>query len=157
LGIVSVPADQDDTPAPSQHAHGKLLVVDDEQLLRGLYARSLSRAGYEVSVAKDGLEALELVLQSRFDLVISDLHMPGLTGLQLLKAVRAHDPQLPVALVSGAFDDLTPALARELGAFACLGKPVPFQDLHRIAAQAIAGRHSATLPPLGSKPSSDDH
>ena len=135
---MTAPANDDGTPAAGASARGKLLVVDDEQQLRRLLARSLSRAGYEVSEAKDGREALALARQTRFDLVISDVHMPELTGLELLQALHEYDPELPVALVSGSFDDSALERAREHGAIACLGKPVAFQDLHSIAARALA-------------------
>ncbi|HEY6078584.1 MAG TPA: response regulator [Polyangiaceae bacterium] len=134
---MTAPANDDGAPAAGERARGKLLVVDDEQQLRRLLARSLSRAGYEVSEAKDGREALALARQTRFDLVISDVHMPELTGLELLQALHDYDPDLPVALLSGSFDDSALQRARALGAVACLGKPVAFQDLHSIAARAI--------------------
>lgn len=139
---MSVPAEHDEAAEREGGERGRLLVVDDEQQLRVLFARSLTRAGYDVHVAKDGHEALELARQQRFDLVISDVHMPGLTGWQLLRALREEDPKLPVALISGAFDELAPDLARELGAFACLDKPVPFQELHRLAELAVADRRA---------------
>lgn len=119
-------------------------MVDDEQQLRRLFVRSLSRAGYAVSEAENGREALQLVKQTRFDLVLSDVNMPDVTGLQLLEALHEHDPELPVALVSGSFDELAAQRARELGAFACMGKPLAFQDLHRVAARAIAERQATT-------------
>lgn len=134
--------------APGGKGQGKVLIVDDEQQLRRLFMRSLGKAGYDVSEAKDGAEALALVQAQRFDLVISDVQMPDIDGMQLLQALRAFDPGLPVALVSGSFDDLAPQRAKELGAFACLAKPVAFQDLHRVAALALAERASGTLPAL---------
>ena len=116
---------------------GAVLVVDDELQLRRLFARSLTKAGYTVTEARHGREALELVRQHAFDLVLSDVQMPDMNGLDLLEALHAHYPELPVALVSGSFDEAATERAMGLGAVACLSKPVAFEALHELAALAI--------------------
>lgn len=81
----------------------RVLVVDDSLSVRTLEAQSLSSAGYEVSVFPDGKDAWEALQQSSFDLVVSDVQMPGMDGLELTTRIRASEKlrQLPIVLVTG--------------------------------------------------------
>lgn len=106
---------------------GKVLLVDDEPELRRTFKRSLARAGFTVVEATDGLSALALARQEEFEVVVSDVCMPKMGGLELLERLGAESPHLPVVLVSG-FADASGALDR--GAFAFFEKPVRLADLH---------------------------
>jgi DNA-binding NtrC family response regulator len=106
---------------------GKILLVDDEPELRRTFRRSLSRAGFSVVEAADGLAALELARQGEFEVVVSDVCMPRMGGMELLDRLGREAPQLPVVLVS-AFAD--PGNALDRGAFAFFEKPVRLADLH---------------------------
>ena len=78
-----------------------ILLVDDEEGYRELIARVLTKAGYEVLQAADGLEALSLLEKSTVDLVISDILMPALNGYALVARLRAKWPAMPVILTTG--------------------------------------------------------
>src|SRR5262245_55531396 len=95
-----------------------LLIVDDEELSREGLARHLRRHGYEVAGAGSGPEAVDLLGRRRFDLVLLDVLMPGMSGLDVLKALRAVDSliDLPIIMVTarGESEDVVEAL--ELGA-----------------------------------------
>ena len=78
-----------------------ILLVDDEEGYRELIARVLTKAGYEVLQAADGLEALSLLENSKVDLVISDILMPALNGYALVARLRAKWPKMPVILTTG--------------------------------------------------------
>ena len=78
-----------------------ILLVDDEEGYRELIARVLTKAGYEVLQAADGLEALSLLENSKIDLVISDILMPALNGYALVARLRAKWPKMPVILTTG--------------------------------------------------------
>jgi DNA-binding NtrC family response regulator len=78
-----------------------ILLVDDEEGYRELIARVLTKAGYEVLQAADGLEALSLLEKSKIDLVISDILMPALNGYALVARLRAKWPTMPVILTTG--------------------------------------------------------
>ena len=71
----------------------KILVVDDEQSLREVLSIMLKRAGYAVTSATDGEEAIELLHREIFDLVITDLRMPKIDGMEVLKAVKSSRPK----------------------------------------------------------------
>jgi phosphoserine phosphatase RsbU/P len=105
-----------------------LLVVDDNEMNRDMLSRRLERQGYNVSVAADGAGALELVRNHQFDLVLLDVMMPGLNGLQVLKILReshsATDLPIVMATARGESDDIVQAL--RLGANDYVTKPLDF-------------------------------
>jgi two-component system, chemotaxis family, chemotaxis protein CheY len=135
-----------DSPEPSDDgaagAPGRVLLVDDQPELRRLIRRSLHRAGYVVVEAWNGRVAVELAQQLHFDVVISDVRMPDVTGIELLATLRELDPDLPVVLTSGSPDPLTSLASRDLGAFAYLVKPVPFDTIRATARRAIELRRA---------------
>ena len=133
-------AKSEDLTEQALAAPGRVLLVDDQPELRRLFRRNLSRAGHDVVEAWNGLAAVELARNSEFDLVISDVRMPDMSGIELLKALYEHDPDLPVVLVSGSPDPDTANEAVGYGAFAYLMKPVPFELMRENAARAIALR-----------------
>jgi putative two-component system response regulator len=115
----------------------RVLVIDDEGVIRGLMMEILESAGYEVTGAETAERALSLLDVEDFDLVISDVVMPGLSGLELLERVHALRASLPVVLVTGAgtYDTLSQAL--DHGAAGLITKPFAHADLKLAAAHAL--------------------
>lgn len=101
----------------------KILVVeDDEMILRTLEFR-LKKDGYAVTAVKDGKEALEKLKSDTFHLVITDLMLPYVTGLEVLSYVKSNLPELPVAILSGADEEGTIIDAFRIGADDFITKP----------------------------------
>jgi putative two-component system response regulator len=115
----------------------RILVIDDEDVIRMLVVEILESAGYDVTSAESAEVALSLLDQAEFDLVVSDVIMPGLSGLELLEAVRERRASLPVVLVTGAgtYDTLSQALTR--GAAGLVTKPFAHSDLQSAVADAL--------------------
>lgn len=124
---------------------GTILVVDDDPGLREVLVETLREAGYQVASAGDAGRALELLADEPLDAVVSDIRMPGLSGLDLLRAVRARDPDLPVVLVTGSPSLETAIDAVALGAFRYLTKPVLGPELRAALARAVGLRRIARL------------
>ncbi|MFQ5743598.1 MAG: PP2C family protein-serine/threonine phosphatase [Acidobacteriota bacterium] len=125
-----------------------LLVVDDDEMNRDMLSRRLARRGFAVSVAKDGGEALELAARQPFDLVLLDIMMPGIDGIEVLKRLRKNHTvaDLPVimATAKNTSDDLVRAL--ELGANDYVTKPLDFPVvLARVQTQLSLKRAKAEL------------
>ena len=78
----------------------RILVVDDEEDIRQLYKEELEEEGYEVELAERGVEALDKISRSKPDVVILDLRMPGMGGLEVLERIREQDKELPVIICS---------------------------------------------------------
>ena len=133
-------AKADDSLEQQLAAPGRILLVDDQPELRRLFRRNLSKLGHEVVEAWNGRAAIELARQGGFDVVISDVRMPDLSGIELLKELYELDPDLPVVLVSGSGNPETANEAADYGAFAYLMKPVPFDAMRESASRAISLR-----------------
>ncbi|HHI02952.1 MAG TPA: sigma-54-dependent Fis family transcriptional regulator, partial [candidate division Zixibacteria bacterium] len=104
----------------------RILLADDDDALRRVIQYKLEQEGYEVSTVNDGEKALDELKSGQFDLVLSDIKMPKLTGVQLLEQVKKIQPSLEVILMT-AFADVSQAVrAVKLGAFDYLTKP--FED-----------------------------
>jgi len=128
-----VNADLPTAAAPQEG--GRVLVVEDEVPVAELFALVLSEAGWQVDVAHSGDEALELLGGRQYDVVLSDIDMPRMNGLQLLRAVRMRDLDLPVLLVTGNPQVDSAVQALEQGALRYLLKPVALATL----TEAVAG------------------
>lgn len=114
----------------------RVLLVEDEEPLRLAIARYLTRAGHEVLQASNGVEALRVVVQQTPDVVISDVTMPDMDGVELLRKIRERDLDLPVVLATGAPTVASAAQAVGLGALAYLIKPVELSELEQTARRA---------------------
>jgi serine/threonine-protein kinase len=121
---------------------GRVLLVDDNAALRRVFGRALLRAGYTIVEVSNGAEAMTLVPEGEFDVVVSDVRMPDMDGVELLMAIHERDPDLPVLLISGDPDLDTAMKAVKFGAFEYLAKPVPLAGLETSVARAIELRRS---------------
>ncbi len=106
-----------------------LLVVEDDPEMRDLLRKVLEKEGYRVSVASDGAEALSLLGQAAFDLVVTDMLMPVKNGLDLLHDVHRSRPSLPVIMVTAFGDWASYSRAVEEGAAAFINKPLRMSEL----------------------------
>jgi EAL domain-containing protein (putative c-di-GMP-specific phosphodiesterase class I) len=132
-------------PVSKPPSRGRILIADDEpMLLRGL-ERVLHRSGYEVVTANDGNEAARLLAQMKFDAIVSDISMPGMDGIALLRAARDRDLDVPVLLVTGAPAVETAVEALEYGAFQYLTKPVDPQQFENAIEKAVQLRRMAAM------------
>ena len=118
-------------PVPPRVERGakRILVLDDEDGVRAALSRFLRGRGYEVEGAASVGEALASIRRTRFALVLCDVCLPDVSGLELVPAARAIDPDLAVLMVSGVNDAPTAAAAMASGAVGYLLKPVPLDDL----------------------------
>jgi DNA-binding NtrC family response regulator len=121
--------------------HRILLVDDDASLLR-VYACALETAGFRVEVAQDGAEGLNRLMSEPFDVVVSDVCMPQVTGLELLRAVRRLRPDVPAVLMTAQLDPEAYERARELGSVRYLLKPFKLAQLANAVRSAANLRES---------------
>ncbi len=118
----------------------KVLVVDDEPDMRWLLAGVLRAEGFDVAAAEDGQAALEQISRHSPDVILLDLKMPVLDGIQVLERTKAMDPQLPVVIVT-AYADLPSAVqAMRLGAYDYLTKPFEHDEIVFTVRRALEKR-----------------
>lgn len=109
----------------------KALVVDDSQMVRDLHAFMLQDGGWDVDVASNGGEALEMLLLGRYQLIVTDINMPQMDGYQLVRAVRVTDgyADTPIIIVSTESEATDKARGFEAGANVYVVKPATANDL----------------------------
>jgi len=123
----------------------RVLVVDDEPALLRAMARALRNAGFDVTTAGNGVAATELFAVHEFDAVLSDVRMPDMDGIQLLRTLRDSDVDVPVILVTGSPHALTAQQAIEHGAFRYITKPVELAVLEHTVRRAVQMREVVRL------------
>lgn len=119
-------------------AHNRVLVVDDEEGVRRSWKRFLSQRGHDVSTAPDGDSAISQLARHPADVVVSDLRMPGRDGMEVLRWIRARQPETRFVLFTGYGSPAVEKEARELGAYEYLEKPITPDHLASIIARALA-------------------
>ncbi len=107
----------------------RILIIDDDGIVRDVVAGILSKEGYTVSSAVDGLEGIKALKQSEYNLVITDLRMPGADGLEVLKAAKKLNPEAAVVIFTayGTLDNAIEAI--EFGAYDYITKPFKLQEI----------------------------
>lgn len=109
-----------------------ILVVDDEEVTRQFLVAALQAPQRQVLTAASGEEALELAKQADLDLVLLDLIMPGLNGVETFRQLHALRPELPVVIVTGYPDSDLMARALEIGPFTIINKPIDLGQIQKV-------------------------
>jgi two-component system response regulator HydG len=115
----------------------KILVVDDDNIHCFMLNSTLSRWGYKISTAEDGLTAIEKVQKQIFDLVLMDIRMPRVSGLEALVEIKSYNPSLPVILMTAYVAEENVAEARKRGASDFLTKPFDMDELKKAIGRAL--------------------
>lgn len=115
----------------------RILVIDDDPEVVDILVTTLRDEGYGVRGALTSDEGLKLVILSRPDLVLLDIMLPGMNGIEVLKRIRSINPTIKVVMVTGNTDPVLAREALELGALAYVDKPFDFAYLKRIVAMAL--------------------
>ena len=130
-------------------ADTRVLVVDDEPDFRNALAYSLKRLGYQCVTASGGKEAFGLICERAFDVVISDIQMPGGNGVELLDRTRELSPEMPVILLITGFSDLSTEEAHNKGAEALFSKPFDRKVLTDAIQRLLTCREERWRQPIG--------
>ena len=121
-----------------------ILIVEDEPVMRSMLGLLLKSAGHAVIESEDGLAASGILQRERVDLIITDVVMPKMDGLEFIREVRQRWPAVPIIAVSGGGDHLDGSyclkVARSMGAAATLEKPIDERRLLQVITELAAGR-----------------
>jgi EAL domain-containing protein (putative c-di-GMP-specific phosphodiesterase class I) len=132
-------------PVQKPRTTGTVLLIEDEEILARGLTRLMKLEGYDVVHAATPGDAIEKVMAGSFDVVISDLHLPGASGVDVLNVVRAYDPDVPVVLLTGSPTMETAIEAVSLGVLEYLVKPASAEQLSRVLARATASRKEGLM------------
>jgi DNA-binding response OmpR family regulator len=124
------------TAAPPP-GRARVLVVDDEATIRDLLSKTLALAEYDVDLAPDGRTALERLRIIPYDLLITDLKMPGVDGLAVIREARRLKPDIPVIIITGFSTEASAIEAVNLGVSGYLTKPFRVPRVLAVAAKAL--------------------
>jgi DNA-binding NtrC family response regulator len=119
---------------------GRVLIVDDEESIRRLLRQALEMEGYSCITVCSGAEALEAVSQQNFDLVLLDMRMPGMSGLEVLSKLSEAHPDTCVIMVTALVDVDTSVTAMKMGAYDYLTKPLDLATLFESTERALEKR-----------------
>jgi len=125
------------TPRTSSLERPRVLVVDDEEAVRDLIVKTLTMADYDVNSAADGQSALDALKDTDFDLLITDLRMPGMDGLTVIRQARRLSPSLPIIIITGYSTEASAIEAINLGVCGYLTKPFRLPRILSVAARAL--------------------
>jgi len=118
----------------------RILVVDDDDALRNALVRFLSNQGFSVSAAATGQQALDMVGQENFEIMLLDIRMPGLSGIDVVPEALHQDPDLAILMLSALSDATSAAICMQRGAIDYLTKPIELNDLSKAIARAMRRR-----------------
>ena len=135
---------------------GKILVVDDEENIRGSLKGILGDEGYEVCLAEDGESALRMIRAQTPDLVLLDIWIPGIDGIQTLEILKNIDTRTEVVMMSGHGAIDTAVKATKLGALDFIEKPFSIDSILRVVGEALANREKQTDSVPGLETPADD-
>ena len=119
---------------------GRILVADDEEIVIQSCLRVLSGGGFQVDAARDGLEALKAIDENGYDVLILDIKMPKMNGMEVLQRVKEAHPDIDVIMITGLHEIETAVQAMKLGAFDYLPKPFEPEELELVVARAFERR-----------------
>lgn len=122
----------------------RILVVDDEESIREFLEIMLKKEGYEVTTAEDGAKAKEILTKKSFDMIISDMQMPNVTGIELLRHVRESYPDLVFMIITAFGTTETAVEAMKLGAYDYLTKPFKIDEVRLNIANALRSKNLET-------------
>ncbi len=115
----------------------RLLVVDDEPIVGKRLHQVFTKIGFEIETYTDSATALDAIAERPFDVVVTDLKMEGIDGIEVLKRVRRHNPATQVIIITGYASPDTAELAQQEGVFAFLAKPFRLDELKQVIFRAI--------------------
>ncbi len=124
------------TKASKMPAMANILIVDDDDAVRGILLDLLSER-YDCNTASTAEEAFQYLEIEKYDAILTDIAMPDLTGVDLLKRIQLKDLDTPVILISGKNDEQDPEALLKLGAFAYLHKPFSLDEIEYIVDRAV--------------------
>jgi len=128
----------------------RIMIIEDDEEMRSLLKDFFEEEGFETDSVSNGVDALQMFSKDHFDLVITDIRMPGLTGLDILPRIRRLKPETPVIVMTAYGSDDVRRRAFERGATTYLEKPIQLSKLRSVIREMVSRKE---LEKLGAMPS----
>jgi len=119
---------------------GRILVIDDEEIVRISCSRALTPEGFDLKLARNGADGLRMLAEEEFDLVLTDLKMPDMDGIEILRRVKEGWPQTEVVIITGYQTVDTAVRSIKLGAFDYVEKPFTPDKILSVVEAAVSNK-----------------
>jgi PAS domain S-box-containing protein len=123
----------------------RILVIDDEESVRSVLSRILSQVNHQVTVAKDGGEGIQIFREKEFDIVLTDLGMPGMSGWEVCKTIKEMKSRIPVGMITGWGMELDQTKKEESGIDFVISKPFDFHQILKVVDETMESRERGFL------------
>ena len=127
-------------PIIKKGGEARILVIDDEETVRDVLSKILSQINYRVIAAKNGEEGLRLFKEGEFDMVLTDLGMPGMSGWEVCKTIKKMNPRTPVGMITGWDAMVDQAKIEESGIDFLIPKPFQFDQILKVLGETIPSK-----------------
>ena len=118
----------------------RILVIDDDEFIRSVLSRTLAQADHQVTLAEDGGKGLQLFKEGKFDLVLTDLGMPGMSGWQVCRTIKEISPRTPVGMITGWGDERNRSKMEEYGLDFFISKPFDLGQILNVVAETMESK-----------------
>jgi len=139
---------KEETTLPSVIKNGKkarILVIDDEEFVRSVLSRTLGQVHHQVTLAEDGKKGVQLFKEEKFDMVLTDLGMPGMSGWEVCQAIKKISPHTPVGMITGWGAEMSRSKMEEHGLDFFISKPFDFNQILNVVAETIESKEARIL------------
>jgi len=117
-----------------------ILVIDDEEFIRSVLSRTLAQADHQVTVAEDGEKGVQLFKEGEFDIVLTDLGMPGMSGWEVCRMIKEVSPRTPVGMITGWGDERNQSKMEEYGLDFFISKPFDLDQILNVVAETMESK-----------------
>jgi len=118
----------------------RILVIDDEEFIRSVLARTLGQVNHQVTLAEDGEKGLQLFKKGKFDMVLTDLGMPGMSGWEVCRMIKKISPYTPVGMITGWGTEMSQRQIEEVGLDFFISKPFDFNQILNVVAETMESK-----------------
>jgi CheY-like chemotaxis protein len=118
----------------------RILVIDDEELVRNVLSRTLAQANHRVTLAENGEKGVQLFKEGKFDMVLTDLGMPGMSGWEVCRMIKKFSPHTPVGMITGWGVEMSRSKMEEHGLDFFISKPFDFNQVLNVVAETMESK-----------------
>jgi PAS domain S-box-containing protein len=123
----------------------RILVIDDEEFVRDILSRTLAQVNHQVTLAEDGEKGIQLFKEGKFDMVLTDLGMPGMSGWEVCRTIKELSPQTPVGMITGWGTEMSRTKMEEYGLDFIISKPFDFNQILNMVADTMESKEKRFL------------
>ena len=124
----------------------RILITEDDEEMRSLLKDFFEEEGFEADSVSNGADALQKLAKDRFDLIITDIRMPGLTGLDILPGIKKLQPETPIIVITAFGNDEVHRRSIERGATSYIEKPIHFGKLRTLVHEMVSSKRTEEIP-----------